>query len=138
MQFNASRHDTMVSVNPTVVLRNYIAQSVIDDAEAGRFGSVQRLLAVLERPYQDHDVEATRRSLLADSVKPPTSTSTAISSSKAVVSSLAPAGHASVVASGGLGCGSGGDTACAETGDVFSLIARGYRPPPTAAKLKVT
>ncbi|KAJ8374107.1 hypothetical protein SKAU_G00046870 [Synaphobranchus kaupii] len=42
---------TMDSVNPRVVLRNYIAQNVIEAAEAGDYSEVQRILKVLENPF---------------------------------------------------------------------------------------
>uniref|UniRef100_A0A671SZV1 Selenoprotein O n=1 Tax=Sinocyclocheilus anshuiensis TaxID=1608454 RepID=A0A671SZV1_9TELE len=41
----------MNSTNPTVVLRNYIAQNAIEAAERGDFSEVQQLLKVLENPY---------------------------------------------------------------------------------------
>ncbi|KAL6107063.1 selenoo [Pungitius sinensis] len=41
----------MDSTNPRVVLRNYIAQNAIDAAETGDFSEVQRVLAVLEKPF---------------------------------------------------------------------------------------
>ncbi|KAF7657922.1 hypothetical protein LDENG_00020170 [Lucifuga dentata] len=41
----------MDSTNPRVVLRNYIAQNVIEAAENGDFSEVQRVLEVLEKPF---------------------------------------------------------------------------------------
>jgi uncharacterized protein YdiU (UPF0061 family) len=43
----------MDAVNPRFVLRNYLAQLVIDDAERGDFGLVDELLDTLRRPYDD-------------------------------------------------------------------------------------
>lgn len=50
---DATRHAAMQSVNPRYVLRNYLAQLAIDDAEQGDYGRIHELMAVLERPYTD-------------------------------------------------------------------------------------
>ncbi|KAK3004978.1 hypothetical protein RJ639_019822 [Escallonia herrerae] len=50
---NEERKASMNSVNPKYILRNYLCQSAIDAAETGDFGEVQRLLKVMERPYDD-------------------------------------------------------------------------------------
>ncbi|CAK9229025.1 unnamed protein product [Sphagnum troendelagicum] len=47
------RKAQMDSVNPKYVLRNYLCQSAIDQAEQGDFSEVQRLLKLMERPYDD-------------------------------------------------------------------------------------
>ena len=36
-----------------IILRNYIAQSAIEAAEKGDFSEVQRVMAMLERPYAE-------------------------------------------------------------------------------------
>ncbi|MET0962815.1 MAG: protein adenylyltransferase SelO [Noviherbaspirillum sp.] len=49
MQRRLAMHRT----NPKYVLRNYLAQQAIEKAQAKDFSEVQRLLAVLERPYDE-------------------------------------------------------------------------------------
>ena len=43
----------MRRVNPKYVLRNYLAQTAIERAQAGDFGEVRTLLTVLERPFDE-------------------------------------------------------------------------------------
>lgn len=50
---NRIRVTTMNSVNPRVILRNYIAQNAIDAAEKGDYSEVQRVLKILEHPYDE-------------------------------------------------------------------------------------
>ncbi|XP_021832243.1 uncharacterized protein LOC110772141 [Prunus avium] len=47
------RKASMNAVNPKYILRNYLCQSAIDAAEQGDFGEVQRVLKVMERPYDE-------------------------------------------------------------------------------------
>jgi uncharacterized protein YdiU (UPF0061 family) len=48
-----ARREAMARVNPKYILRNYLAQVAIEKAQNGDFSEVHRLLAVLERPYDE-------------------------------------------------------------------------------------
>ncbi|HET9821397.1 MAG TPA: YdiU family protein [Burkholderiaceae bacterium] len=57
----AARAARMNRVNPKFVLRNHLAQAAIERAQQGDFGEVQRLLRVLERPFDEqpeHEADA--------------------------------------------------------------------------------
>jgi uncharacterized protein YdiU (UPF0061 family) len=47
------RRAAMHGVNPKYVLRNYLAQTAIEKAQNGDFSEVHRLLAVLEKPFDE-------------------------------------------------------------------------------------
>jgi uncharacterized protein YdiU (UPF0061 family) len=50
---DAERRERMMAVNPKYVLRNYLAQVAIERAQNGDFTEVHKLLAVLERPFDE-------------------------------------------------------------------------------------
>jgi uncharacterized protein YdiU (UPF0061 family) len=50
---DAARHDAMNRVNPKYILRNYLAQVAIEKAQNGDFSEVAKLLALLERPFDE-------------------------------------------------------------------------------------
>ncbi|KAI8919901.1 hypothetical protein DFJ77DRAFT_546039 [Powellomyces hirtus] len=43
----------MKAVNPKYILRNHLAQRVIEEAEAGKFEGVNELLRILQNPFED-------------------------------------------------------------------------------------
>jgi uncharacterized protein YdiU (UPF0061 family) len=47
------REHAMRRVNPKYILRNYLAQQVIDSAKEGDFAPMKELLTVLERPFDE-------------------------------------------------------------------------------------
>jgi len=49
----AARRGRMQSVNPKYVFRNYLAQQAIDALEAGDASLLERLMLVLQRPYDE-------------------------------------------------------------------------------------
>jgi uncharacterized protein YdiU (UPF0061 family) len=54
----------MNRANPKYVFRNYLAQQAIDALEAGDVSVMERLMSVLQNPYDDqpaHDELANRR-----------------------------------------------------------------------------
>ena len=50
---NEIRRKNMNAINPKYVLRNYMAQLAIDDAEQGDFALVNELLELLRHPYDE-------------------------------------------------------------------------------------
>ena len=60
----AARRERMDRANPRYVLRNYLAQLAIDALERDDASVLERLMKVLERPYDEqpeHDELAERR-----------------------------------------------------------------------------
>ena len=60
----ATRVDRMNGANPKYVFRNYLAQQAIDALEGGDPGPLERLMRLLERPYDEqpeHEPLAARR-----------------------------------------------------------------------------
>ena len=53
---NIARAARMNRVNPKFVLRNHLAQTAIETAQAGDFSEVERLLQVLEHPFDEQPV----------------------------------------------------------------------------------
>jgi len=52
-EFCVSRIQAMNNCNPSFILRNYIAQAAIAKAESGDFSEVQRLLELLQHPFDN-------------------------------------------------------------------------------------
>ncbi|TFW28951.1 protein adenylyltransferase SelO [Massilia horti] len=50
---DAPRREAMHRTNPKYVLRNYLAQLAIEQAQNGDYGGVSKLLAVLEHPFDE-------------------------------------------------------------------------------------
>ena len=51
--FDAEHFFDGYKANPKYVIRNYLAQLAIDDAAAGNFSTIQKLLDVLKNPYNE-------------------------------------------------------------------------------------
>ncbi|MET3813823.1 protein adenylyltransferase SelO [Pantoea sp. UYEF8] len=58
---DASRQAVMKSANPAVVLRNYLAQQAIDEAERGEQGALARLHQALQQPCSDQTAAEYRQ-----------------------------------------------------------------------------
>jgi len=50
---DAKRRTQMMAVNPKFILRNHIAQSAIEKAQAGDYSEVNTLLEVLQKPFDE-------------------------------------------------------------------------------------
>lgn len=51
---NDERHRKMLSTNPNYVLKNYMLQEAIDQAEKGDFSGVDTLLKIAQAPFDEH------------------------------------------------------------------------------------
>jgi uncharacterized protein YdiU (UPF0061 family) len=63
---DVERQAAMRRANPKYVLRNYLAQTAIERAQNGDFDEVSRLLAVLERPFDEQPENAAYAALPPD------------------------------------------------------------------------
>ena len=55
---DAQRQTQMNQVNPKYILRNYMAETAIQQAEQGDYSEVERLLNLLQKPYDEHSDQA--------------------------------------------------------------------------------
>ncbi|HKN05391.1 MAG TPA: hypothetical protein VJY31_15780, partial [Buttiauxella sp.] len=55
------RQQAMKAANPSVVLRNWLAQRAIDAAEQGDVSVLAQLHETLKQPFADHDGDVTQR-----------------------------------------------------------------------------
>lgn len=55
---DAERRSAMDRVNPKYVLRNYLAQTAIELAGRGDYAEIDRLLKLLQRPFDEHPASA--------------------------------------------------------------------------------
>jgi serine/tyrosine/threonine adenylyltransferase len=51
---DAERRERMLKVNPKFILRNHIAQAVIEEAQKGNYAETDALLGVLQNPFDEH------------------------------------------------------------------------------------
>lgn len=63
---DAARAVAMNRVNPRFVLRNHLAEQAIQKARGGDFSEVQRLLKVLQHPYDENPDEQPEHAAYAD------------------------------------------------------------------------
>ena len=58
---DAQRQQQMQSVNPALVLRNWLAQRAIEQAEQGEMSELARLHEALRQPFADRDDDYINR-----------------------------------------------------------------------------
>lgn len=56
-----TRQATMKAANPALVLRNYLAQQVIEEAEKGEKGALEQLHQALQQPFSDETAAEYRQ-----------------------------------------------------------------------------
>lgn len=62
----AERENAMCAVNPKYILRNYLAQKAIEDAQQGHFETARKLISVLKRPFDEQPENETYAALPPD------------------------------------------------------------------------
>lgn len=62
----SDRHQQMCAVNPKYIIRNYLAQLAIDAIESGDDTMIHQLLAVLQRPFDEHPAHEDWAGLMPD------------------------------------------------------------------------
>lgn len=50
-----NRKENMKKINPKFILRNYILQNCIDKAEKNDFSELERILTIVENPFEDNE-----------------------------------------------------------------------------------
>lgn len=63
---DTDRHARMARINPKYVLRNYLAQVAIEKAEQKDFSEIAKLLAILEKPFDEQPEHAAYAALPPD------------------------------------------------------------------------
>ena len=63
---DGARRLAMHKINPKYILRNYLAQVAIEKAQGGDFSEVGRLLAVLEKPFDEQEDKESYAALPPD------------------------------------------------------------------------
>ncbi len=58
---DAERQAVMKAANPAVILRNYLAQQAIEEAERGEQGALARLHQALQQPFSDQTAAEYRQ-----------------------------------------------------------------------------
>ena len=51
---DATRQQQMKQRNPKYILRNYLAQQAIEQAQDGHYGELEKLMSVLQSPFEEH------------------------------------------------------------------------------------
>ena len=51
---DATRQRQMKQRNPKYILRNYLAQQAIEQAQDGHYGELEKLMSILQSPFEEH------------------------------------------------------------------------------------